>query len=51
MGVDLPPRIREKLIEHWNKMSAQEQEEARNKWNSMPPEEKQKAIETMERHL
>jgi len=51
MGVELPPRIKEKLIEHWNNMSGEEQEKARRKWNSMPPEEKERAIEAMKQHM
>jgi hypothetical protein len=51
MGVDLPPEVKQKLIEHWNNMSPEEQEKARSRWNSMPPEEKERAIDNIRQRL
>lgn len=47
MGVDLPASVKEKLLEHWNKMSDEEKQEAKEKWNNMSEEQKQQAIEAM----
>lgn len=51
MGVDLPANVKEKLLDHWNKMSDEEKEKAKDEWNRMPPEGKQKAIEVMGRNM
>jgi len=51
MGVNLPPEIRGKLLNYWNKMSKEEQAEARKKWNSMPDSERRQAIESIGRQM
>lgn len=51
MGVDLPDNVKEKLLEHWNKMSDEEKAKARAEWEKMPEDKRQEAVEQMERHL
>ena len=48
MGVNLPPKLREKLLEHWNKASDEQKAKAKEQWNSMPDEQKQQAVEAMQ---
>jgi len=47
MGVELPARIKEKFLEHWNKMSDEEKQKAKEEWNKMPDEQKRQAVEAM----
>jgi hypothetical protein len=47
MGVELPAKVREKLLEHWNKASDKEKEQMKEKWNNMSNEERQQAMESM----
>ena len=47
LGVELPPKVKEKLLEHWNRASDKEKEEMKQKWNSMSDGEKQQAVEAM----
>jgi hypothetical protein len=49
MGVTLSPKARAMLLEHWNKLSDAEKEKAKQDWNQMPQEQKQQAIDAMER--
>ena len=51
MGVDVPPRVREKLLDYWNGMSSEEQEQARNRWRNMPEGQRQQAIEAIGRRM
>ena len=51
MGVSLSANIKEKLLEHWNKMSDEEKKEAKEKWNNMSDDQKQKAVEAMEQNM
>jgi len=51
MGVDVPPNVRGKLLDYWNGMSKQEQEEAREKWSNMPEDQRQQAIEAIGRRM
>jgi hypothetical protein len=48
MGVDLPPKAREMILQQWNNASDEEKAQAKEKWNSMPEEQKQQAIKAME---
>jgi hypothetical protein len=47
MGVTLPPQVKAKLLEQWNKMPEEEKEKAKEQWNSMPQADKDKAVEAM----
>ncbi len=47
MGVELPAKVKEKLLEHWNKASDKEKEQMKDKWNNMSNEERQQAVESM----
>jgi hypothetical protein len=47
MGVELPPKIKEKFLERWNKMSDEEKQKAKEEWNKMPDEQKRQAAEAM----
>lgn len=49
MGVDLPPKAREMILQQWNNASDEEKAQAKEHWNSMPDDQKQQAIEAMER--
>jgi len=51
MGVNLPPEVREKLLNYWNGMSKEEQAEARRKWSSMPEDQRRQAIESIGRRM
>ncbi len=48
MGVKLSPKLREMLLQQWNKMSDEEKEKMKEEWNKMSDDEKQQAIEAME---
>jgi len=48
MGVELSPKVRKMLLQHWNKGSDEEKEKAKEEWNKMPDEQKQQALEAME---
>lgn len=48
MGVELSPKVRKMLLQHWNKASDEEKEKAKEEWNKMPDEQKRQAIEAME---
>ena len=48
MGVELSPKIRKMLLQHWNKASDEEKEKAKEEWNKMSDEQKQQAIDAME---
>jgi len=48
MGVELSPKIRKMLLQHWNKASDEEKEKAKEEWNKMSDDEKQQAIDAME---
>ena len=47
MGVELSPKIRKMLLQHWNKASDEEKEKAKEEWSKMPDDEKQQAIDAM----
>jgi hypothetical protein len=49
MGVQLPARVKAKLLEHWNSLSDEQKAEAKEKWENMSEEEKQQAVEAMEK--
>jgi len=49
MGVDLPPKAREMILQQWNKASDEEKATAKEEWNNMPEDQKQQAIEAMNR--
>jgi hypothetical protein len=49
MGVDLPPKAREMILQQWNNASDEEKAQAKEKWNNMPEDQKQQAIEAMNR--
>jgi hypothetical protein len=51
LGVALSPRIREQLLEQWNKMPEEAKEKAKAEWNNMSDEQKQQAISAMEQNL
>jgi len=51
LGVELPARVKEKMLEHWNRMSDQEKEEAKQKWNTMSEEQKRQAAQSMEQGI
>ncbi len=48
MGVELSPKVRKMLSQHWNKASDEEKQKAKEEWNKMSDDEKQQAIEAME---
>ena len=47
MGVDLPPALRKKLLEQWNKMNDEQKEQFKASWNAMPDEQKKAAVNAM----
>jgi len=49
MGVSLSPQVREKLLEHWNRLSDEEKEQRKEEWNNMDDEQKQQTVESLER--
>jgi hypothetical protein len=49
LGVDLPPALREKILEMWNSASDEEKARAMGEWNSMSPSEREEALEQLER--
>jgi len=49
MGVDLPPKVREMVLQQWNNASDEEKAKAKEEWNSMPEDQKRQAIEAMNR--
>jgi hypothetical protein len=49
MGVDLPPKIREMILQQWNNASDEERAKAKEDWNNMPEDQKRQAIEAMNR--
>lgn len=49
MGVSLSPRVKEKLLEHWNNLSEEEKEQKKQEWNEMSDEQKQQTVEALER--
>jgi hypothetical protein len=49
MGVDLPPKMREMVLQQWNKASDEEKAKAKEDWNNMPEDKKRQAIEAMNR--
>jgi len=49
MGVDLPPKMREMILQKWNNASDEEKAKAKEEWNSMPEDQKRQAIEAMNR--
>ncbi|MBN2128711.1 MAG: hypothetical protein JW741_04415 [Sedimentisphaerales bacterium] len=51
MGVNLPPQVREKLLNYWNGMSKEEQAEARRKWSTMPDDQRRQAIESIGKRM
>lgn len=48
MGIDLPPKAREKIMAIWKGASEEERAKAKEEWNNMPEEEKRQAIDMME---
>ncbi|MHC4605197.1 MAG: hypothetical protein ACYS6W_17920, partial [Planctomycetota bacterium] len=48
MGVELSPKVRKMLLQHWNKGSDEEKEKAKEEWNKMSDEQKQQALDAME---
>ena len=51
MGVDLPPEVKDKLLNYWNGMSKEEQAEARKKWSEMPDGQRRQVIESIGRRM
>jgi hypothetical protein len=49
MGVDIPPKMREMILQKWNNASDEEKAKAKEDWNNMPEDQKQQAIEAMNR--
>ena len=49
MGVDLPTKVREMVLQQWNNASDEEKAKAKEEWNSMPEDQKRQAIEAMNR--
>jgi hypothetical protein len=49
MGVDLPPKMREMILQKWNNASDEEKAKAKEDWNNMPEDQKRQAIEAMNR--
>jgi hypothetical protein len=47
LGVELPAKVKEKLLEHWNRASDKEKEQMKEKWNSMSDAERRQAVESM----
>ncbi len=48
MGVELSPKVRKMLLQHWNKASDEEKEKMKEEWSEIPDEQKQQAIDAME---
>ncbi len=47
MGVELPPQVKSKILERWNRMSDEEKEERKRKWREMSEEQKRRAVESL----
>jgi hypothetical protein len=47
MGVELPPEVKNKMLERWNGMSDEEKEKAKQKWSEMSEEQKRRAVESI----
>jgi len=48
MGVELSPKVRKMLLQHWSKASDEEKEKGKEEWNKMSDEQKQQAVDAME---
>jgi hypothetical protein len=48
MGMELSPKVRKMLLQHWNNASDEEKQKAKEEWKKIPDEQKQQAIEAME---
>jgi hypothetical protein len=48
MGVELSPKVRKMLLQHWNNASDEDKKKAKEGWNKMPDEQKRQAIDAME---
>ena len=44
MGIDLPPAVREKLLEQWNQMNDEQKKQLKERWNAMPDEQKKAVV-------
>ena len=51
IGVDLPPKLRAKVLEKWNKASEEEKRKAKEDWSRMPDEQKEQMVSMMESHI
>ena len=49
VGVSLSPRVKAKLLEHWNRLSDEEKEQRKEEWNNMDDEQKEQTVEALER--
>jgi len=51
MGVKLSARLREKLLEHWNKASDEEKQKMKEGWSKIPDGQKQQVVDAMEQNI
>lgn len=49
MGVKLSPKMRELLLQKWNSATPEEREKGKEEWNKLPDDQKQQAVQAMER--
>ncbi len=49
MGVKLSPKVREMIMAKWNSASEEEKRRAQEEWNRMPEQEREKAVDMLER--
>lgn len=48
MGIDLPPKAREKLLGMWHGLSDEEKAKAKEEWNNMSDEDRRQGVEMMQ---
>jgi hypothetical protein len=51
MGVKLSPKLRAKLLEHWNKASDEQKQEMKEGWSKIPDSQKQTIVDQMEQNI
>jgi hypothetical protein len=49
MGAELPPALRDKILEKWNNASEEERAQAKERWGQMSSAEKREAMQEIER--
>jgi hypothetical protein len=49
IGVKLSPKLRAMFMERWSSASPEEREKGKEEWNKLPEDQKQQAVQSMER--